>query len=79
MQRQRGGLVPIGEVVSGLDGPVKETREASPQARRVFTQAGQVNQACLGPRSGRRSRFHGADDGAVLPARTNPGKGYLNR
>ena len=24
MQRQRGELIPIGEVVSGLDGPVKE-------------------------------------------------------
>ena len=44
MQRQRDGLVPIGEVVSGLDGPVKEIREASPQALHHFTQADQVNQ-----------------------------------
>ena len=44
MQRQRGELIPIGEVVSGLDGPVKETREASPQARHHFTRADQVNQ-----------------------------------
>ena len=44
MQRQRGELIPIGEVVSGLDGPVKETREASPPAQRYFTQADQVNQ-----------------------------------
>ena len=43
MQRQRGELVPIGEVVSGL-GPVKALREAPPPARRGFTLADQVNQ-----------------------------------
>ena len=44
MQRQRGELVPIGEVVADLDGPVKAIREASPQARHHFTVADQVNQ-----------------------------------
>ena len=44
MQRQRGELVPIGEVVADLDGPVKAIREASPQALHHFTQADQVNQ-----------------------------------
>ena len=44
MARIRNGLVPIGEVFSDLDGPVKEIREASPQARHHFTQADQVNQ-----------------------------------
>ena len=44
MQRQRGELVPIGEVVADLDGPVKAIREASSQARRGFTLADQVNQ-----------------------------------
>ena len=44
MQRQRGELVPIGEVVSGLDGPVSAIRDDSPQARHHFTQADQVNQ-----------------------------------
>ena len=38
MQRQRGELVPIGEALSGLGGPVKSIREASPQARHHFTQ-----------------------------------------
>ena len=37
MQRQRGELVPIGEVIDDLDGPVKAIREASPQARHHFT------------------------------------------
>ena len=44
MARKREGLVPIGEVFGGLDGPVKELREASPQAVHHFTQADQVNQ-----------------------------------
>ena len=44
MQRQRGGLVPIGEAFGGLDGPVKAIREASPQALHHFTRFDQVNQ-----------------------------------
>ena len=32
MQRQRGELVPIGDALSGMGGPVKAIREASPQA-----------------------------------------------
>ena len=44
MQRQRGELVPIGEVVADLDGPVQAIREATPQAQRAFTRFDQVNQ-----------------------------------
>ena len=44
MARKRDGLVPIGEVFGGLDGPVKAIREASPQAIHHFTQVDQVNQ-----------------------------------
>ena len=44
MQRQRGELVPIGEVVADLPGPVQAIREASPQALHHFTQADQVHQ-----------------------------------
>ena len=33
MQRQRDGLVPIGEALADLGGPVKAIRVASPQAR----------------------------------------------
>ena len=32
MQRQRGGLVPIGDALADLGGPVKTIRDASPQA-----------------------------------------------
>ena len=42
MQRKRAELVPIGEVVSGLD-DVPAIRDATPQALRHFTQADQVN------------------------------------
>ena len=34
MQRQRGELVPIGEALGDLDGPVKAIRAASRQALR---------------------------------------------
>ena len=44
MARQRGELVPIGEVFGGLDGPVKALREATPQAVHHFTLADQVKQ-----------------------------------
>ena len=43
MQRKRDGLVPIGEVVSGLD-DVPAIRDDSPQARHSFTVADQVHQ-----------------------------------
>ena len=41
MERQRDGLIPIGEVFSG--GTVKKALQPSFQERRVFTQADQVN------------------------------------
>ena len=44
MQRKRGELVPIGEVVADLPGPVKALRKTPPPARRGFTLADQVNQ-----------------------------------
>ena len=44
MQRQRGELVPVGEVIADLPGPVQAIREASPQALHHITQADQVHQ-----------------------------------
>ena len=44
MARKRSWLISIGEAFSGMGGPVKELREASPQARHHFTQADQVHQ-----------------------------------
>ena len=42
--RQRGELVPIGEALADLPGPVQALRETPPPARHHFTQADQVNQ-----------------------------------
>ena len=44
MQRQRGELVPVAEVIGGLDGPVKKALQPSPKAQRGFTVADQVDQ-----------------------------------
>ena len=43
MQSKQDGLVPIGEVFGGLDGPVKAIRDVSPQALHHFTRFDQVN------------------------------------
>ena len=43
MQRQRGELVPIGEALANLPGPV-QALIPSPPARHHFTQAAQVDQ-----------------------------------
>ena len=44
MQRQRGELVPIGDALADLGGPVKAIRDATPQALHHFTRFDQVNQ-----------------------------------
>ena len=44
MQRKQASLVPIGDSLSELDGPVTAIPAASPQARHHFTLADQVNQ-----------------------------------
>ena len=44
MDRKRDGLVPIGDALSDLDGPVPAIRDASPQALHHFTQVDQVDQ-----------------------------------
>ena len=44
MARQRGELVPVGEALADLGGPVQALRETPPPARRGFTRFDQVNQ-----------------------------------
>ena len=44
MQRKHGELVPIGDALSDLGGPVQALRETPPPARRGFTLADQVDQ-----------------------------------
>ena len=68
MQRKRGELVPIGDALSGMGGPVQAIRDDSPQARHSFTVADQVNRLVSASEAARRPGLHGANDGAVLPA-----------
>ena len=74
MQRKQDRLVSIGEAFGGLDGPVKEPRATSPQARHHFTQADQVHQLVgaseADPDLGFMARLMAL---CSLP-RTNPGK-----
>ena len=71
MQRQRGELVPISEVVSGLDdGPA--IRDDSPQARHHFTVADQVNQLVSANEADPDRGFMARTDGALLIAPDQP-------
>ena len=73
MQRQRGELVPIGEVFGGLGGPVKTLRDASPQALHHFTQADQVNQLVSASETTPDLGFMARTMALCSLPRTNPG------
>ena len=73
MQRQRGELVPIGDALSGMGGPVKAIREASPQARRGFTVADQVNQLVSASEADPDRGFMARMMALCCLPRTNPG------
>ena len=44
MQPKRDGLIPIGEALADLPGPIQAIRKTPPPARHHFTVADQVNQ-----------------------------------
>ena len=74
MQRQRGGLVPIGDAVSGLDDvAVPAIRNDSPQTRHHFTQADQVNQLVAASEADPDRGFMGRTMALCSLPRTNPG------
>ena len=73
MQRKQGGLIPIGEVLGGLDGPVKTLREASPQALHHFTQADQVNQLVSASEADHDLGFQARMMALCSLPRSNPG------
>ena len=82
MQRNREGLVSIGEAFSGLDGPVeKALREASPQARHHFTCFDQVNQLVGASEADPDLGFMARMMALCSLPRTNPGnrKEYVRR
>ena len=74
MQRQRGELVPIGDALSGMGGPVKAIRAASPQARHHFTQADQVNQLVSASEADPDLGFMARMMALCSLPRTNPGE-----
>ena len=77
MQRQRGELVPIGEVVSGLDdGLVPAIREATPQSLHHFTQADQVNLLVSAREADPDLGFMARLMALCSLPRTNPGQRY---
>ena len=81
MARKRDGLVPIEEAISDLGGPVKDLREASPQALHHFTQVDQVNQLVEASEADPDMGFMARLMALCSLPRTNPGnqKEYVRR
>ena len=73
MHRQRGGLVPIGDALSGMGGPVKAIRDASPQAVHHFTLADQVDQLVSASEADADLGFMARTMALCSLPRTNPG------
>ena len=72
MQSKRDGLVPIGDALADLGGPVKAIRDASPQALHHFTQADQVNQLVEASEADLDLGFMARTMALVLPAPHQP-------
>ena len=77
MQRQRDGLVPIGEALADLPGPVKALRKTPPPARRGFTVADQVNQLVSASEADPDLGFMARLMALCSLPRTNPGNRLL--
>ena len=74
MQRQRRGeLVPIGEVIDELDGPVTAIPADSPQSLHHFTQADQVNQLVAASEADPERGFMARMMALCSLPRSNPG------
>ncbi len=73
MQRQRGGLVPIGDALSGMGGPVKSIRDATPQSLHHFTRFDQVNQLVSASEADPDLGFMGRMMALCSLPRSNPG------
>ena len=73
MQRQHSELVPIGDALSGMGGPVKAIREATPQALHHFTRFDQVNQLVEASEADPDLGFMGRTMALCSLPRSNPG------
>ena len=77
MQRKRGELVPIGNAISGLDdAPRLAIRDDSPQARRSFTLADQVDHLVSASEATPDRGFLGRTMALCSLPRSNPGNQY---
>ena len=73
MQRQRGDLVPIGDALADLHGPVQALCEATPQALHHFTRFDQVNQLVSASEADPDRGFMARTMALCSLPRTNPG------
>ena len=73
MQRKRGEVVSIGEVVGELDGPVSAFTAASRQAQFHFTQTDQVHQLVAASEADADLSFMARMTALCSLPRTNPG------
>ena len=73
MERQRSELVPIGDALADLDGPVKAIRDTSPQALHHFTRFDQVNQLVSASEADPDLGFMARMMALCSLPRTNPG------
>ena len=81
MEYKRDGLVPVAKVIDSPGVPVPAIHEASPQARRGFTQADQVEQLVRANEADTDLGFMGRLLALCSLPRTNPGdrKEYVRR
>ena len=73
MQRKQGGLVPIGEALADLPGPVQAIRKTPPPAQRAFTRFDQVNQLVRASEADPDMGFMGRTMALCSLPRSNPG------
>ena len=73
MLRKRNELIPIGEVIADLSGPVQAIRKTPPPARRGFTRFDQVNQLVSASEADSDLGFMARTMALCSLPRTNPG------
>ena len=73
MERKQDGLVPIGEALADLPGPVQAIRKTPPPAQRAFTRFDQVNQLVRASEADPDLGFMGRTMALCSLPRSNPG------
>ena len=72
MQPKRDGLIPIGEALADLPGPIQAIRKTPPPARHHFTVADQVNQLVSASEADPDLGFMARMMALLLPASQQP-------